>query len=482
MTGNLYSAPRILPWQGEDAGACHPHFFGPPGKISWPSEVEGASEVVVAGAGLSGLTAAYELRGRDVVVLEAGEAVGGVCLTGVYQGVAYPAGSAYFYYPEEPAWQAWYRELGLPLEAALVPPPASALFHQGRWFPDCFSLKGLRTLPLPGEAREGLVRLAAELTDLAERWDLGSPILPQAHLDRLSLARYLEGERGLSPQVTGLLAPYCRSCLGAGPEAVSAWAGLFFLMAEFSPGCRSAAFPEGNARLAQALAAALPRPPRLRHTLVRLKPGGDRVDLLIWNGRQQRPYRWEAGVVILATGKFVTQHVLPPGWGWGAEQFQAFRYSSYLVAALCGPLTLRAPAHENWVVGEAALSDFILIPRAAAAGEPRALVAFAPQPFPQGREALMEARPENKAREVLAALERLFPGTAREVEEVRLYRFGHAQVVPYPGFLTGLRGRFPRQQGRVILAHSDLEGLPCIEAAIIQGRQAAQAVRETLAP
>lgn len=473
--------PRVLPWLGDLPGACHPHFLEPEKKAAWPDEVEGRWEVVVAGAGLSGLTAAYHLRDREVLVLDAGDRPGGVCQSGSYQGVDYPAGSAYFYYPGDDSWQSWYRDLGLPLEEALISAPVSALFFENRWYPDCFSQAGLRRLPLPPEALAGLERLAEELAAWEDRWDpLGSPALPHPGLDRLSLAQYLEGVKELPPQVTRLFTPYCRSCLGAGPEAISAWAGVFFLMAEFSPGTRAGAFPGGNARIAQALRQRLPHPPRLRQTLVAVQPTPEAVQLLLWDNRGRRPYRLEAGVVILAMGKFAVRRVLPGDCGWSLKDFARFRYSSYLVTALAGRVSLAAPGFENWVVGEELLSDFVLSPREPEAGRPRVMTVFSPQVFPQGRGPLMAARAEDKARELLGALERLFPGTAGEVAEMRLYRFGHAQIVPYPGFLTFLKGNFPPQQGRIMLANSDSEGLPCIEAAIVQGQQAARRARTSL--
>jgi oxygen-dependent protoporphyrinogen oxidase len=438
-------------------------------------------EVAVVGAGLSGLTAAYHLRDREVVVLEAGPQPGGVCLADEYAGIPYPAGSAYSYYPWNEAWAAWYRDLGLPVEAAVVEPPASALYYRGQWFPDCYSAAGVRQLPFGAAVREGLLRLAEDLGTWEEEWDPLGEDFSHPELDRLSLADYLERERGLPPVATAFFAPYCVSCLGALPHQVSAWAGLSFLMSEFSVAARIMAFPEGNARLVRALTAALPRPPLVGRVVVGLTCTRDRVRLLA-RGADGETLLVEAQAVILAGGKFAMHHLLPPESGWRAEDFDHFRYSSYVVAALLGPLDLQAPGYENWMMGEEAFSDFILCPRGAPPQARKAMILYAPQPFPAGRPQLLQQPEAEQATRLLGAVARHFPEAAAGVEEVRLYRFGHAQVVPYPGFLTRLRqeGRPRPVQGRLILAHSDLAGLPCVEAAILEGQKAARRAREVL--
>uniref|UniRef100_A0A7C5AMP5 Amine oxidase domain-containing protein n=1 Tax=Desulfobacca acetoxidans TaxID=60893 RepID=A0A7C5AMP5_9BACT len=476
--------PRVLPWRGDAPQACHgqfPPLQGKKGGVIWPDRVEIQVEVAVVGAGLSGLTAAYHLRDRQLVVLEAGSQPGGVCLPGSYRGQPYPAGSAYFYLPEDPQSLSWYQELGLNPEKARVSPPASALYQGGDWYPDCFSAQGLVSLPFPPRVKEELQRFAGELAELEETWEpLGSEVLSHPELDQLSLKQYLEEKRGFPPELTHYFDPYCRSCLGAGAEDVSAWAALYFLMSEFSPASRTAAFPEGNARLVRALAEALPRSVLVQHTVVDLKntPGGPH--LLVWDAKGRRHFRLAAAVVILAVGKFVVRRLLGPDCGFDLKAFQAFRYSSYVVAALCGPLTLEAPGFENWVAGEPAFSDFILSPRAGSPGGPRVMVLFAPQPYPKGRGRLLARSPGDQARELLEAVARHFPGLPAEVEEIHLYRFGHAQVVPYPGFLSLLKSRVKSRKGRIILAAADLEGLPCVEAAIIQGEKAAGQAREIL--
>jgi protoporphyrinogen oxidase len=473
---------KVIGWGGDAPQACHDSLQPAPGrKVLWPDRPEARVEVAVVGAGLSGLTAAYSLSDREVLVLEAGSQPGGVCLPGSFRGVPYPVGSAYFY--DDPAdleTRTWFQELGLEVEDALVAPPTSALFDQGRWYPDCFAA-GISDLPLAPEVRDQLKRFAGEIVEREARWDpLASPFMTHPEWDKYSLHHFLETIRHFPPEVTALFDPYCRSCLGAGPQEVSAWAGLYFLISEFSPTSRTGSFPEGNARLVQALTAALAKPVQVQHTLVGLKNHPDGAHLLVWDGAAQQPRLLEAGVVILATGKFVTQHVLPPDCDWDLLSFEAFRYSSYVVAALCGNLSLEAPGFENWVTGEPAFSDFILTPRQAPPGSPRVMVVFAPQPNPGGRKPLLAKTPEQQGEEILTAVARHFPSVDAEVEEIHLYRFGHAQVVPYPGFLHFLKGRLSPQEGRLILANSDLEGLPCIEAAIAQGQKAARRARTIL--
>jgi len=476
--------PDIKPWSGDHPYACHRHFYPADRglQVSFPERPRLITQVAVVGAGLSGLTAAYQLRDQEVVILEADARPGGVCKSGEFRGCPYPEGAAYFLYPVDRHWQNFYQELGLDLEAALIPEPVSCLYYRGQWYPECFHASGIRQLPISPQGKDDFLQLTQQLAAWEQETDDFAPVnLEWQSLDQVSLKHYLEVVQGYSTELAPLLDPYCRSCLGAGADQVSAWAALYFLMSECSRETRSCAFPEGDARLAAALlAGAGPNRLRTHQVVVGMEEHPDAVRLLVWDQLQEQPYVVQAEQVILAVAKFAVRRLLTGVAGWTAATFQSFQYSTYVVAALCGVKGLKIPGFENWIVGQTAFSDVVMQPRRSALGDPRVLIVYAPQPFPAPRQALLRDSVQIKAAEILTGLEKIWPGISRGVEEIRLYRYGHAQVVPYPGFLSRIRGRIPWRQGRIILAHSDLEGLPCVEMAMLSGCRAARLARQAL--
>src|SRR5256885_6060557 len=84
-------------------------------------------EVVILGAGLAGMTAAYHLRDRDVVVIESRDRVGGRTLSGEHDGYWYNSGAQFVW---DARTVAQCRDLGLEVlggEGAL-----SAVFLNGK--------------------------------------------------------------------------------------------------------------------------------------------------------------------------------------------------------------------------------------------------------------------------------------------------------------------------------------------------------------
>jgi oxygen-dependent protoporphyrinogen oxidase len=102
--------------------------------------------VIIIGAGITGLTAAYELhrRGVEAIVLEAGTRAGGLIWTERTQGFTIEAGADSML-AQKPAAIDLCRELGLERHLQGVRPPGGA-----------FVLRGTRLYPLPRPSRFGI--------------------------------------------------------------------------------------------------------------------------------------------------------------------------------------------------------------------------------------------------------------------------------------------------------------------------------------
>src|SRR5438874_717409 len=94
----------------------------------------GASNVVIIGAGPAGLTAAYELgkRGETATVLEADTVVGGISRTVEREGWRFDIGGHRFFTKVKDVEALWHEIL--PDEDFLLRPRMSRIFYQGKYY------------------------------------------------------------------------------------------------------------------------------------------------------------------------------------------------------------------------------------------------------------------------------------------------------------------------------------------------------------
>lgn len=477
-----------------------------------PPSVQRRAGVLVVGGGIAGLSALRALAAAgvdDAQLVELEDTAGGNSRGHAIAGMACPLGAHYLPTPGPQAREVaeWLQAIGLARhehgrwvyeERHLCHAPQERLFFDGAWH------EGL--LPPGGAATQVQYRRFAQAVAQAQH-DLGfaMPALRapwtagHAALDAQTFAAWL-GAQGLDdPLLRAYLDYCCRDDYGAGIGVVSAWAGLHYFASRHgfhAPGGDEAAephdgvltWPEGNAWLAQRLAAPLAGRVHAGRMAWRVDAGRHEVAVDVWDDSAQRSERWRARHVVLAVPLFVAARLCaaaPPGL---AEAARRLRHAPWLVANLHleRPLLQRAgapPAWDNVVHGSRMLGYVDAMHQATRphAG-PTVLTAYWALPE-SARPALLQRPWREWAGEVVAELAAVQPDLPSRVARVDLMRWGHAMAIPAPGVrgdaaLAALRAGAGAQ--RVHVAHADLAGYSVFEEAFTHGALCAQRVTRRL--
>lgn len=472
-------------WGGNVPTWCH-DLVRDGGRI--PSVAPSRSvDFLVLGGGLAGLSAAYRLRDSSMLLLEHLDRVGGHCVRDRWNDIWYAGASAYFVEPEPPL-DAFYAEVGLPL-TQIAEPIDSAILG---WNPvaDVFGA-GLEELPYPDAVRRDFARARKDFAAILESDDC--PVMPLAETseaskqyDSISFADWMLHEQKYHPAVKAYVDLYCRSAFGApGSENLSAFAGLNFYVSEF--GARYT-FPGGNALAAEMLRDAIHAAGSDRilagTTAVQVEDRGGKVIVTAIDPHGE-PIAIEAGAVLMACPKYVAKHLVK---GLPRDQVAAMddlAYGSYVVANVLCTSPVTDGSYDTWT-DVAPFTDVLLadwITREAGHPAPtghQVLTVY----FPTGYEidSLLDDDAYDRYRDtVVRHLDYLYPGAEAKIEDVQLYRWGHALCHARPGWYTRTSPLAARPFGRVLFAHSDNQGLPAFEAALVEGLTAAAQAKALLA-
>jgi monoamine oxidase len=455
---------------GEDNRVGHMLRDGHVFKIPQPSR---RCDVVVVGAGISGLTAAYVLKSSDVLVLEKEDRPGGHARKGDWKGVTYSEGAAYV--SDVSGYVGTLiDELRIPLVA--IREPSDAYYVGGR-FATGYWGAGASELPLDEGARRGFQQF---MTDLRSLKDL--PPLPVESASAAALAydsnSFAQLLKPYGPELLRYMDLYCRSALGGPVTEVSAYWGLNFLGGEY--GVRYSA-PGGNAVYGESLMRAV-GPERIltKATVIRVENKGDRVWTTYVLGHE--PVTVESRAVVMAAPKQLARHVvvdLPPAQQAAMGQM---RYEPYLVANVLVEGAVPRPAYDTWG-GDGPFTDVVVADWTAPTPDQRhgVLTAYCPLPYADRHTLLDDQVVKTIARGVVASLDRMHPGLGRHVVGVRAYRRGHPMVLSAVNGLTALRPLTTQPHGNIFFAHSDSQLAATIEAAVWEGQKSGlQAMKATL--
>jgi hypothetical protein len=471
-------------------------------------------KVVIVGAGIAGLSAAWRFRKAgfdDFELVELEREPGGNARWGENEVSAFPWGAHYVPLPtrESRAVRLLLADLGVlhgdpdapsPRydERALCFSPHERVWRDGAW-------------------HEGIVPLARASAGEHDEWRrfhdrmeafkaargadgrkafamptaLSSRDAKLLALDRGSIRDWLlaEGYRGDS--VHWLVNYACRDDYGCDYRDVSAWAGIHYFAsrdarAQHADPDTVLTWPEGNGWIVRRLAERY-APESTRDALVhRVEERRRDVALHVYLAGEDRSIALTAEHVVWAAPLAFAARSLAAGEGGLVDALRAFDYAPWLTANLtldeCPRDRYGAPlAWDNILYDSAALGYVVATHQSVASHRgPTVLTWYLPlcgEPPRAARERLLATPREAWAERILGELSRPHPEIRTTVRRIDVFANGHAMVRPRPGFVWGdARRRVEAHAGRVHFAHSDASGLSLFEEAQYRGVAAAERV------
>jgi hypothetical protein len=326
-----------------------------------PTNAQRVEPVVIVGAGIAGLAAAWRLAADGRLpfrLLELEREPGGTSRSGRHAITPFPWAAHYVPVPgpDNPLLVRLLTDMdvldpeltaraGFPVgrEGDLVTEPEERVFYQGAWHSGLLPLAAMS----PDDTAQ-LHRFEQAMQGWAARKDAGGTrpfTLPIAHagadpdaiaLDRMSMAEWLDAMGIHSPRVRWFVDYACRDDYGCDLFHTSAWAGVFYYAARLSsPEAESASFltwPEGNGRIVRHLLSRIGAAPRVEQCVVDVNASEDGVDLTVLDGATRRPHRLRTRRVVLAVPRFLVGKLVRPWRQAPPVHVTAFETSPWLVA------------------------------------------------------------------------------------------------------------------------------------------------------
>ena len=439
-----------------------------------------STDYLIVGGGISGLSAACQLRDRDFVLFELSAQLGGTSASESHAGEVFSQGAHYElaypdYYGDETL--KFLEQLGVIRYDSLVD---SWNFVDRQYLIDV-QREG-QTLTSEGMREEILEpsHLRTEFLELVLPY-LGEMKQPTRiireelwPLDEISFLDFLQRTLRLTPSFRQGIDYQMRDDYGADAETVSALAGIHYYTCRpyythsvelFSP-------PEGNTYFVDKMAATLPNDKvKTNHLVQSVQKSENGFEVLVVNIENSRIDRYLAKNVVYAGGKHALKYVFPSD----AHLFQNNIYAPWLVLniVLKGDLQSEAFWQNEFLGQDSTYMGFVDSASQFSIGDARVFTAY--YCFSPDQRPYLASIPNNAqeiARKTVETINLFFDQDVSPlVEKVFIKVLGHAMPVPIPHYLFSDKNPH-RSEPNLVYAGVDNSRLPLLFEALDSGIQA----------
>lgn len=450
--------------------------------LDWNAAERHSADVVIVGAGPAGIAAAVQLHtaGYQIALIENEHVPGGAARAGTYNDVHYPLGSIY-YVEHNAAIEDLCRFAGVTPVAV----PDDTLVLNGTSYHNLWDDATIALLPVGRNEKDSLRRFRDDLLRMRERDQIPGYPLPSVLPNQLRELDHRTGAEFVARYRCQLLYTvldmYARSAMGASLDQVNAYALLNFYANEinvprftFSGGLGGLVLPIAN-KLGDATVTG--------RTCIRITNDGNNAN--VWAIDQEgKLYRYQARAVIVAIQKFMLPWIIPDLPEPQQAAIRSLHYAPFLTVHLCSSTSILPAGFDIWLPeGDTLFTDIINANATLGSAATTTAVASIYAPRSPSERAVMQSD------DVLAAFARKIAERALQVlpeadseaiEEIHVFGWGHALVVPVPGSHSGTAQRAQMPFGRILFANTDNDSAPAFENAVAHGVRAAEQVIELL--
>ena len=431
-------------------------------------------DIVIAGGGASGLSAAYFLRGRDFLLLEKEPQWGGNATMEEYQGQRFCTGSAFDY--KGAAGDELAREIGL-TQLPINSPDATII--NDKWVADTWGT-GLDELPFPVDVRASFKKFRGDMLALAADKN-------QEQFDGIPLTKYL---KSYAPEVRQWWDCYGPSNYGAKAVDTSTMVALIELkeQSESAKEDTRVTLPGGNAVITQRLSELLREQYAERMisdaTIVAVDPQKTEVNLTYSHAGALRTVA--AKFVIMATPKLVTSRLVSGLSDDQTDAMRSFRYCPYAVINMIFDKPVYTRAYDTWCPGNSfadmIVADWVELKQPGYQQKNSILTFYTPISELDRNKLLRIDGCRQIAGNVLRDFHKLLPEFNAEPLEVHFYRRGHGIFLSSPGTYTKIIPAANAPLERIVFANTDSVGPESVfYGAVDAAKRAAEWVNKRMA-